>query len=195
MKVIDPEFSHESPGKFTDEVLIKRYEKSNPKLRPLVKQAKIGLNIPARGSLSNDDKANIINWLDVYNPDEELKVIDQPEVVPKHQNNIEPSTDNFPSVISETELILYDNAIEDFYSGVGKARKALLIVRDQKLYRAEYKAFEEFCEKKLHVGRSQAYRMIEFEKVTQNLSPIGDKTQLPSKESHSRILSKYSSED
>jgi hypothetical protein len=63
---------------------------------------------------------------------------------------------------------------------------ALIAIKTQKLYRANYRTFEEYCAEKWHIGHSSAYRMIEAAEIRDNLSPIGDK--LPENESQARAL-------
>ena len=62
--------------------------------------------------------------------------------------------------------------------------KALLTIRDRKLYREECGTFEEFCEKRWGYKRAQAYRLIDYVKAVE-MSPIGDKIK---NESQSRAL-------
>lgn len=51
---------------------------------------------------------------------------------------------------------------------------ALIEIQQRKLYRAEFKTFEEYCRKRWDFNRSYAYRLIGAAQVCKNLSPIGD---------------------
>lgn len=53
---------------------------------------------------------------------------------------------------------------------------ALTVIRDEKLYRESgHKTFEEYCKQRWGFSRAHAYRQIEAAKVTEVLSPMGDK--------------------
>ncbi len=65
---------------------------------------------------------------------------------------------------------------------------ALLEIRNSKLYRQEFKTFEDYCDSKWSMSKPQAYRLLDASEVRDNLSPIGDV--LPEKESHIRELKK-----
>jgi hypothetical protein len=64
--------------------------------------------------------------------------------------------------------------------------RALLEIRDSRLYRSQAKTFEEFCESKWGLKCRQAYRIMEFCEVRESLCPIGHK--LPDKEIQTRAL-------
>jgi hypothetical protein len=64
---------------------------------------------------------------------------------------------------------------------------ALLEIRRRRLYRAEFKSFEEYCRKRWEFNRSYAYRLIGAAKVCKQLSPIGD-IPLPDNECQIRAL-------
>lgn len=51
---------------------------------------------------------------------------------------------------------------------------ALLRIRDQRLYRNEYRDFEVYCQTRWALSRSHAYRLIDAATVVGHLSPIGD---------------------
>lgn len=59
------------------------------------------------------------------------------------------------------------------FSAVGAA---LLKIRDEHLYRAKHKNFEEYCKERWGMSRAHAYRQMEAAGVIKNLSPMGDKT-------------------
>lgn len=63
--------------------------------------------------------------------------------------------------------------------------QALLRIRDERLYRAAHKTFEDYCRDRWGWSRSHAYRQIEAAEVAENLSPIGD---IPENESQARML-------
>jgi len=67
--------------------------------------------------------------------------------------------------------------IKSWWDDRFKVGEALLEIREQKLYRADYETFDEFCESEYGFKRAHAYRLIEFAdvKASVQMSPIGDK--------------------
>lgn len=59
-----------------------------------------------------------------------------------------------------------EKGINTFYE-VGSA---LLEIRDSRLYRQEYKTFEEYCQNRWNIERRHAYRLIEATQVIENVS-------------------------
>lgn len=64
--------------------------------------------------------------------------------------------------------------------------QALLAIRDGKLYRADYKTFEDYCRQRWDFGRSRAYRLMEAAEVASDLSPNGQ--QMVTNERQARAL-------
>ena len=64
--------------------------------------------------------------------------------------------------------------------------QALMTIREKRLYRIGFKTFEEYCQVKWQMEKSQTYRLIETAKVINNISPIGEV--LPKTESQTRPL-------
>ena len=52
--------------------------------------------------------------------------------------------------------------------------KALIAIHDQRLYRAQYPTFEEYCADKWNLGPSHAYRLMESTITYKEISPIGE---------------------
>ena len=73
--------------------------------------------------------------------------------------------------------------------------RALSEIRDQKLYREQFKTFESYCKHHFGYSRSHAYRLIGAADVIEDLSPIGDKSKLPQAEAHVRPLIELTSEE
>ncbi len=93
----------------------------------------------------------------------------------------------FPLTPVEAEdLHDYEATIQRGLNSFYDVAAAFVHIKQRKLYRAEYRTFEEYCREKWHVDRSYADRMIEAAEVRENLVPIG--TVLPEKESHARAL-------
>jgi phage N-6-adenine-methyltransferase len=63
--------------------------------------------------------------------------------------------------------------------------RALLAIRDARLYRAQYGTFEDYCRERWAMQRAHAYRLMDAATVASNLSPIGD---IPATESQARPL-------
>ena len=73
--------------------------------------------------------------------------------------------------------------LETFYV-VGRA---LMTIRDQKLYRAEYSAFEDYCRERWDMSRRHAYRYIAATRVFDHITPS---SVMPTRESQIRPLLK-----
>jgi hypothetical protein len=94
-----------------------------------------------------------------------------------------------PDPLSEREinlLVRLEADIEQNLKGFRTVGYALTVIRDQSLYRANYDTFEDYCREEWDMGRPHAYRLIDSNKVIENLSPIGgqmspigDKTDSP----------------
>jgi hypothetical protein len=52
--------------------------------------------------------------------------------------------------------------------------RALLEIRDSRLYRENYSTFEAYCRERWGMSRAHAYRQIEAAQVAEMMSPIGD---------------------
>ncbi len=63
--------------------------------------------------------------------------------------------------------------------------KALLEIRDSRLYRETHVTFEAYCRERWRMSRSHAYRQIKAAEIAGLLSPIGD---IPVTESQARAL-------
>lgn len=58
------------------------------------------------------------------------------------------------------DLVLCEKAIDSLRLAFWAAGKALQLVRDARLYRAEHRTFEEYCEKRWQLSRAYADRLI-----------------------------------
>lgn len=70
--------------------------------------------------------------------------------------------------------------------------QALLTIRDKRLYRSEFKTFEEYCNERWSMGRNYINRLISATEVISNLVPRG--TILPKNEYEARPLTKLEPE-
>ena len=84
--------------------------------------------------------------------------------------------------LCELERIIQKNK-----DGFVECGLALSEVRDSNMYRATFKTFEEYCQKRWEFSKRQCDRLISAAKVTENLGPIGPK---PETESQARPLAK-----
>lgn len=64
--------------------------------------------------------------------------------------------------------------------------KALMQIREKRLYRVGYATFDEYCQERWGMSKSNANRLVAAAEVTVNLTPIGVKT--PTHESQLRPL-------
>lgn len=86
----------------------------------------------------------------------------------------------------ETErLVACETIVERGLNTFYEVGKALMEIRDSRLYREQHGTFEEYCQRRWHLSRPQAYRLIDASDVFMNLSPIGD---IPANESQVRPL-------
>ena len=70
--------------------------------------------------------------------------------------------------------------------------QALMLIRDKRLYRAEFGTFEAYCNEKWQLKRRHIYRLIDSSQVVQNVS---SRTQMPPQtEYHARPLTKLEPE-
>jgi hypothetical protein len=72
--------------------------------------------------------------------------------------------------------------------------RALMTIRDDRLYRDRYGTFENYCREKWELDRSHAYRFIAAAEVMGSLSPIGDRLALPKNEAQTRPLARLEPE-
>src|SRR5262245_50156082 len=87
---------------------------------------------------------------------------------------------------SETSLLIECEAvIERGLATFVEVGQALLRIRDERLYRATHKTFEEYCRERWGWSRRHVNRQIEAAGVVQNLGPIGP---IPAHESQARVL-------
>jgi hypothetical protein len=89
------------------------------------------------------------------------------------------------STTEERELANCEAIIDRNLGGFRETGEALMKIRDGKLYKVEFKTFEEYCQKRWNFGRTYAHRMIESAKVIKNLLPMGNK---PESERQARVL-------
>jgi len=97
------------------------------------------------------------------------------------------------TVAEELKLEQYENVIKQGLGGFMLVGKALTAIRDEKLYRAKFETFDDYCGQQWGMGKQYAYRLIEAYTMTETLkselqkSPIGD-NRLPTNESQVRPL-------
>lgn len=91
------------------------------------------------------------------------------------------------------QLKEHESTIERGLSSFVEVGKALLAIKEGKLYTDHSETFEGYCKKRWNFGKSHAYRYIDAAKVVENLSPIGD-IEPPKTESVARVLAEIGSE-
>lgn len=85
----------------------------------------------------------------------------------------------------EQELKKHETTIKKGLKTFVEVGQALLEIRENKLYRIEYKTFEEYCQEKWQMPSRVARRLISSKKTMDNLGPNGPK---PKTESQVRPL-------
>ncbi len=96
-----------------------------------------------------------------------------------------------PITIDDSKkLIALEEIIKSGLDTFTEVGNALLQIRDEKLYRSEFRTFEAYCREKLGIERAHAYRLMDAAEVVENvkMSPIGDKIEPPKTESQTRPL-------
>ena len=79
------------------------------------------------------------------------------------------------SITEQETLKKLERVIEKGLPSFYEVGAALLKIRDRKLYRADYKTFEEYCKTRWEMSRPRAYQLIDYAKVQTNLSTTVDK--------------------
>lgn len=74
-----------------------------------------------------------------------------------------------------------------------EAAKALVVIRDKRLYRAEFPSFEKYAQERWGYERAYVYHLCQWGETVANLSTIGGA--LPERESHARPLYSLSPAD
>ncbi len=85
----------------------------------------------------------------------------------------------------EQELQRHETTIKKGLNTFVEVGQALLEIRDKKLYRIEYKTFEEYCQEKWQMTRRRSYQLIEASLAIENVNPG---TQMPKNEKEVRPL-------
>jgi hypothetical protein len=78
------------------------------------------------------------------------------------------------TIDEKAELETLEGIIEREMKSFMAVGNALLTIRDNKLYRQEFKTFNDYCIERWGIGKSQANRLMGGAKVAANLSPIGE---------------------
>jgi hypothetical protein len=100
----------------------------------------------------------------------------------------------FLSIVETTRYQQCEQIIERGLNTFVDVGNALLEIRDNKLYRIEYKTFEDYCKERWNISRPRAYQLIEAATVVGNLSTMVDK-QIPISERQTRPLTKLEPEE
>lgn len=92
------------------------------------------------------------------------------------------------TTIERAKLENYETIIEDGLQTCFDVGRALLSIRDERLYRITHKTFEDYCGERWQLSRPRAYQLIESAAVAANLSTNVDK--MPTNEAQTRQLAK-----
>jgi hypothetical protein len=84
------------------------------------------------------------------------------------------------------ELAALESIIESGMQTFVDVGQALITIRDQRLYRAEYHSFDDYCRDRWSFRRAHAYRLIDAAQVVSNLETADGP--LPANESQARAL-------
>ena len=86
----------------------------------------------------------------------------------------EPSNTEPISLAESKRLIELEKVIEVGQKAFIEVGTALAEIRDARLYKADYKTFENYCVSKWGFKRAHAYRLIAAAGIAKDLSPIGN---------------------
>jgi len=78
------------------------------------------------------------------------------------------------SAVERKNLADCEALIERGWLAFVEVGQALATIRNGRLYREQYKTFDDYCRGKWQYARAHAYRLIGAAEVIRNLSPIGD---------------------
>ena len=101
-----------------------------------------------------------------------------------------------PFALSLTEhatLQAYEQTITEGLQTFVAVGQALLAIREQRLYRAEYATFEGYCRERWGIARSRAYQLIDAAEVAENVHNCGQI--LPANEAQARPLTGLTPEE
>jgi len=91
------------------------------------------------------------------------------------------------AIVEIRQLAVYEAVIERGLATFVDVGNALAAIRDDRLYRRDYRTFEDYCRERWGISKTQANRLISAHEVVGNLTPIGV---IPSTESQARPLTR-----
>ena len=116
----------------------------------------------------------------------DVKTVDTPSDLVVSNNQL-----NILSTEEKTALTYHENVIEKGLETFIEVGQSLQYIRDNRLYRAEYKSFKEYIEQRWHFQVRQAHRIITGIETTQLLTDAGvPGDTLPNSEKVARPLAK-----
>lgn len=100
---------------------------------------------------------------------------------------MKPSVVTGLTVYEQDELASNERVISKGLRTFAEVGRALVAIRDGRLYREQHATFEDYCNTRWGFKKSQAYRLMESAEVVANLSPMGE---VPTSERQARPLAK-----
>ncbi|MCX5658352.1 MAG: hypothetical protein NTW19_01355, partial [Planctomycetota bacterium] len=88
--------------------------------------------------------------------------------------------------VEQDRLTELENVIRDFHRRSLQEAKALLEIRQNRLYRASHISFKQYCVDRLGISRQHAHRHCGWAEVVEDLTPMG--VTLPATEREARPL-------
>ena len=104
----------------------------------------------------------------------------------------EPGIPEELTIVEKERLEYLEEEFEQLQENFKRGGTILVEVRDSKLYRAEYRTFQEYCERRWGLSQRHAYRLMEAEEIRgdQDVCPTGQTSWSPMPERHARELAK-----
>jgi hypothetical protein len=93
------------------------------------------------------------------------------------------------SIAESRRLLSLEEKIKHGFGHFIEVGEALVEIRDSRLYRLEFKTFEDYCRDKWHMSRPRVYQLVGTAAVAKNLSTMVDIPE-PSSERQARPLTK-----
>lgn len=80
------------------------------------------------------------------------------------------------NIETQENLVRYENVIQEGLQSFVEVGKALLAIRDEKLYKENYNNFNDYCRDRWNLGKSRVYQLINASNVMANLALEQDAT-------------------
>ena len=119
-----------------------------------------------------------------------LALVKSETTAPSPARNTAPLTDEDYNLLQTLQTTIKDNLLSS-----AKVSVAFATIRDKKLYREDYKTFEQYCALRWSYSVSYCHRLAKMGKVLNDLKPFEGQDVYPTTESHARVFANLKSAD